>query len=101
MASKTERTIINAAGLAPGVVLVTSRGRAAMADLIVIGYPDEATAYAADDEARLRRDLVIQPDVIAMIARDKDGGYHVQTSHRPLGCPARAGACSGVSMAAG
>lgn len=30
----------------------------------------------------------------------KDGSYHVQTSHRPLGCPARAGACSGVSMAA-
>jgi hypothetical protein len=27
MASKTERTIINAAGLAPGVVQVTSRGR--------------------------------------------------------------------------
>jgi hypothetical protein len=79
MASKTERTIINAAGLAPGVVLVTSRGRAAMADLVVIGYPDEATA---------------------VIARDKDGSYHVQTSHRPLGCPARAGACSGVSMAA-
>ena len=65
MASKTERTIINAAGLALGVVLVTSRGRAAMADLI------------------------------AVVARDKDGGYHVQTSHRPLGCPARAGACSG------
>jgi hypothetical protein len=101
MASKTERTIINAAGLAPGVVLVTSRGRAAMADLIVIGYPDEATAYAADDEARrLARDLVIQPDAIAVIARGKDGSYHIQTSHRPLGCPARAGACSGVSMAA-
>jgi len=101
MASKTERTIINAAGLAPGVVLVTSRGRAAMADLNVIGYPDEATAYAADDEARrLVRDLVIQPDAIAVIARDKGGSYHVQTSHSPLGCPARAGACSGVSMAA-
>jgi hypothetical protein len=62
MASKTERTIINAAGLAPGVVLVT--------------------------------------DATAVIARGKDGGYHVQTSHRPLGCRARAGACSGVSMAA-
>ena len=36
MASKTERTIINAAGLAPGVVLVTSRGRAATADLIAV-----------------------------------------------------------------
>jgi hypothetical protein len=63
-----------------------------MADLIVIGYPDEAR--------RLARDLAIQPDAIAVIARDKDGGYQVQTSHRSLGCPARAGACSGVSMAA-
>ena len=72
-----------------------------MADLIAIGYPDETTAAAAADEARrLAADLIIQPDAIAVITRDTDGSYHVQTSHRPLGCPARAGACSGVSMAA-
>jgi uncharacterized membrane protein len=41
-----------------------------MADLIVIGYPDEATAEAARDEARrLVRDLIIQPDAIAVIRR--------------------------------
>jgi uncharacterized membrane protein len=34
-----------------------------MADLIAIGYPDEATADAAADEARrLAADLIIQPD---------------------------------------
>jgi uncharacterized membrane protein len=46
-----------------------------MADLIVIGYPDETTAAAAADEARrLAADLIIQPDAIAVITRDSDGG---------------------------
>jgi uncharacterized membrane protein len=36
-----------------------------MSDLIAIGYPDEATAEAAADEARrLARDLIIEPDAI-------------------------------------
>jgi uncharacterized membrane protein len=57
----------------------------AMADLIAIGYPDETTAFAAADEARrLAADLIIQPDAIAVIARDKDGSYHVTTSHHPM-----------------
>jgi len=44
-----------------------------MADLIAIGYPDEATAEAAADEARrLAKDLIIQPDAIAVIVRDTD-----------------------------
>src|SRR5580700_2398536 len=56
-----------------------------MADLIAIGYPDEATAEAAADEARrLAADLIIQPDAIAVITRDKDGSYHVTTSHHPV-----------------
>jgi uncharacterized membrane protein len=60
-----------------------------MADLIAIGYPDETTAYAAADEARrLAADLIIQPDAIAVIARDKDGTYRVQTSHHPVGAGA-------------
>ena len=50
-----------------------------MADLIAIGYPDEATA-AADEARRLARDLIIQPDAIAVIVRDKDGSYHVHTN---------------------
>jgi len=60
-----------------------------MADLIAIGYPDETTAYDAADEARrLAHDLIIKPDAIAVVARDKDGSYHVQTSHHALGAGA-------------
>ena len=56
-----------------------------MADLIAIGYPDETTAFAAADEARrLASELIIQPDAIAVISRDKDGSYHVTTSHHPM-----------------
>jgi len=57
-----------------------------MADLIAIGYPDEATAAAAADEARrLAADLIIQPDAIAVITRDADGTYHTSTSHHAVG----------------
>jgi uncharacterized membrane protein len=57
-----------------------------MADLIAIGYPDEATAEAAADEARmLARDLIIEPEAIAVIVRDNEGKYHVHTSHNPVG----------------
>jgi uncharacterized membrane protein len=57
-----------------------------MADLIAIAYPDEATAEAAADEARrLAADLIIQPDAIAVITRDKDGSYHTHTSHHLVG----------------
>ena len=56
-----------------------------MADLIAIGYPDETTAFTAADETRqLAASLVIQPDAIAVIARDQDGSYHVTTSHHPM-----------------
>ncbi|WP_300611144.1 DUF1269 domain-containing protein [Trebonia sp.] len=57
-----------------------------MADLIVIGYPDETTAALAADEARtLAKDLIIQPDAIASIVRDKEGKFHVSTSHHAVG----------------
>jgi uncharacterized membrane protein len=57
-----------------------------MADLIAIGYPDEATAEAAAEEARrLARDLIIEPDAIAVISRDQEGKFHVHTSHHPVG----------------
>src|SRR5207237_8664524 len=63
--------------------------RGAMADLIAIGYPDEATAEAAAEEARqLARDLIIEPDAIASIVRDREGRYHVHTSHHPVGAGA-------------
>ena len=56
-----------------------------MADLIAIGYPHETTAYDAAKEARrLATDMIIEPDAIAVIARDPDGSYHVTTSHHPM-----------------
>ena len=60
-----------------------------MAELVAIGYPDETTATAAADEAhRLAKDLIIQPDAIAVIVRDKDGSYHVRTTHHLVGAGA-------------
>ena len=60
-----------------------------MSDLIAIGYPDEATAEAAADEARrLAHDLIIEPDAIAVIVRDEDGKYHVHTQHHLVGAGA-------------
>src|ERR1700733_14682087 len=67
-------------------VQLTSGKGDPMADLIAIGYPNEATAEAAADEARrLARDLIIEPEAIAVIVRDNDGKYHVHTSHNPVG----------------
>jgi uncharacterized membrane protein len=57
-----------------------------MADLIAIGYPDETTALAAMDEAeRLSEELVIQPDALAAIVRNKQGKLRVTTNHHPVG----------------
>src|SRR5204862_5965651 len=53
-----------------------------MSDLIAIGYPDETTALKAEKEAqRLAGELIIQPDAIAAIVRDKDGKFKVTTNH--------------------
>ena len=57
-----------------------------MADLIAIGYDDETTAARAEQEVeRLVDDLIIQPDAVAVIVRDKDGKYHVTTNHHSVG----------------
>jgi uncharacterized membrane protein len=57
-----------------------------MAELIAIGYDDEATAERAAEEAhRLADDLIIQPDAIAVIARRPDGKYKVTTNHHMVG----------------
>ena len=56
-----------------------------MSTLIAIGYADETTATAAGDKAEeLARELIIQPDAIAVIRRDKQGKYHVTTNHNPV-----------------
>jgi uncharacterized membrane protein len=57
-----------------------------MATLVAIGYPDEATATSASLEAqRLAKDLIIQPDAIAVISRDNEGKFHVTTNHHAVG----------------
>ena len=56
-----------------------------MAHLIAIGYPDEATAVQAQQEAeRLAHDLQIQPDAIAAIARGRDGKFKVHSTAHPV-----------------
>jgi uncharacterized membrane protein len=63
-----------------------------MPDLIAIGYPDETTAALAAGEARrLAEDLIIQPDAIAVIVRDKEGKYQVTTNHHMVGAGATYG----------
>ena len=60
-----------------------------MADLIAIGYDDETTAAAAAEEVKqLAQDLIIEPDAVAVIVRDKDGKYSVTTNHHPVGAGA-------------
>jgi uncharacterized membrane protein len=57
-----------------------------MSTLVAIGYPDETTATAASLEAdRLTKDLILQPDAIAVIIRDREGKFHVTTNHSPVG----------------
>jgi uncharacterized membrane protein len=57
-----------------------------MSTLVAIGYPDETTATAAAEEAqRLTADLIIQPDAIAAISRDREGKFHVTTNHHAVG----------------
>jgi uncharacterized membrane protein len=57
-----------------------------MSDLIAIGYDDETTAASAAEEVmRLSRELIVQPDAVATIVRDKNGDYHVSTNHHFVG----------------
>jgi uncharacterized membrane protein len=57
-----------------------------MATLVAIGYPDETTATAASLEVqRLAKDLIIQPDAVAAIIRDREGKLHVTTNHHAVG----------------
>src|SRR3954468_6303597 len=57
-----------------------------MAELVAIGYPDETTgSLAAEEVARLSKDLIIEPDAVAVIVRDKEGKDHVHTNHHAVG----------------
>ena len=57
-----------------------------MSELIAIGYDDTITAHRAAEEAeRLAKDLIIEPDAIAVIVRNQDGKYKVTTNHHTVG----------------
>jgi uncharacterized membrane protein len=57
-----------------------------MTTLVAIGYPDETSGAAAAEEARrLAAGLVIEPEAIAVITRDRDGRYGVSTHHHAVG----------------
>jgi uncharacterized membrane protein len=57
-----------------------------MADLIAIGYPDMTSAAQAEEEVqRLAKDLIIQPDAVAVIVCDPEGKYKVTTNHHMVG----------------
>ncbi|MGZ4268008.1 MAG: DUF1269 domain-containing protein [Solirubrobacteraceae bacterium] len=57
-----------------------------MAELVAIGYDDETTAHAAAAEVeRLSKDLIIEPDAVAVITRSPDGKYKVTTNHHMVG----------------
>ena len=56
-----------------------------MPAIIAIGYPSEATASLAAEEARaLAGDLLIERDAIAEIVRDKEGAFKVTSNHHTV-----------------
>lgn len=72
-----------------------------MADLIAIVYDDEATAAAAAEGiGRLTRDPIVEPDAVAVIARDGEGMYKVTTSHHPVAAGAPYGMFWGLLFGA-
>jgi uncharacterized membrane protein len=57
-----------------------------VSDLIAIGYQDETTAVQAmQTTEELVDELIIQPDAIAAIIRNKDGKFKVITNHHSVG----------------
>ncbi|HZM84039.1 MAG TPA: DUF1269 domain-containing protein [Candidatus Limnocylindrales bacterium] len=57
-----------------------------MSTLLAIGYPDETTATEAEQEVqRLAKDLIIEPDAVAVIVRDREGKLKVSTNHHSVG----------------
>ena len=60
-----------------------------MSTLIAIGYPDEKTATEAGDVVQqLSKDLIIEPDAVAVIRCDREGKFHVTTNHHAVGAGA-------------
>ena len=68
-----------------------------MADLVAIAYPDEATAVQAMGTAEeLAEELIIQPDAIAAIIRNKEGKFKTVTNHHSVGTGATWGGFWGL-----
>jgi uncharacterized membrane protein len=68
-----------------------------MADLIAIAYPDETTAVQAMQTAEeLAEELIIEPDAIAAIIRNKDGKFKTITNHHSVGAGATWGGFWGL-----
>ncbi len=55
-----------------------------MSDLIIIGYPDEATGEKAYAEAqRLSADLVLELSAVGLVMQDAEGKFKVETPQGP------------------
>jgi uncharacterized membrane protein len=68
-----------------------------VADLVAIAYPDETTAIQAMGTAEeLAEDLIIQPDAIAAIIRNKEGKFKTVTNHHAVGSGATWGGFWGL-----
>src|SRR3954452_2379934 len=69
------------------MLAATLRGKErAVADLVAIAYPDETTAVRAMGAAEeLAAELIIQPDAIAAIIRNKQGKFKTVTNHHTVG----------------
>ena len=53
-----------------------------MTTLVAVAFPYESTASAAaEDVRRLVLDVRVDPDAVAVVSRDRAGGYQLTTSH--------------------
>ena len=68
-----------------------------MSELMVLGFDDEAAADAFGDKlAQLQKDLIVQLQDAAEVARDPDGKPHVKHGHSLVGVGAMGGAFWGT-----
>lgn len=67
-----------------------------MSVLIVIGYPDKATAERACAEVEeLQRQMVVELNGLAVVSVDEQGAQHIDTSSSVVGAGAAGGALFG------
>ncbi len=50
--------------------------------VVAVAFPDESTASAAAEDVRwVALDVTTDPDALAVVSRDRVGGFHLTTSH--------------------